>query len=886
MKNTLLLLGFILVLIGCPGNEHDADLDRLLSIAESYINNDYYRMQVTNGQWPVNEDYPWVFTWEMAAFTAAINRAREPGSSVPELRQAMDDFTNAIKASGRNPYFRGNPGYAPPFLLRSYIPVTAEAADNWEWHYRGGDTRIYGGDMEPPYFGSTFEVIPNPFNYPAVERAENLIKLTINFPGGEEGAAGSWNGAALRMQLSDPVDIRGKTIFVDYYYPFASGGQFMRAAFWNEDSGGRSGGDSTRRPTWFLRPGPGAGMDAINNLNPDWITDYQGDSWGFGRRQLLHSITSDEENTWFDIILDIHTEPGAFADGNVIYIGNVRIMELDPIPMPIPLVETDYMAPAAELPPLKSIYNNGNGMFLVGSTGTGTPTGTRHRHYDIFVSGGNLKAAFTTPRTPFFLRELYPDALWAETAPDSLYSNQGDNPVHALPGFWGGPDGTIPPTALQYQQHRDALNEIDGVLFNNGNFYSHGHVLAWYNQAPPWMRQLVPANIEFGWRPDGAFYNYGNGTPPFHNDTLYRLIEVPKEVVRRVQFNHITGVMRHFYSTSQRYGSSPGRGIIPFHSWDVLNEEIHESRHNSQITQNPNSWRASLKSTNWLSAMSGEDLLSDDAATHYIYLLFKYAHIAVPNARMAENWDREFAAGRIPAYLLLDGHHNERGIGDFVQEKPPLLVYNEYDIHVYSKARTAYNMLRELNKRWMDDPWYDGRPLIEIMGIQGHDSAGSVLASNNQAAIAMYASLVHEGLLSGICFSELDFKLSADIPGGAAVAPSALNHKQNDVLGYQFALAYRTFAKWAGYITHIINWGWAGTGWQGGFVLFQGGEENRANGGFYGAVNPGMFVAGHPYLDSFFTGEDGIREWDKVNTDYMPNLGPAFPGPNPPISRE
>jgi len=167
----------------------------------------------------------------------------------------------------------------------------------------------------------------------------------------------------------------------------------------------------------------------------------------------------------------------------------------------------------------------------------------------------------------------------------------------------------------------------------------------------------------------------------------------------------------------------------------------------------------------------------------------------------------------------------------------------------------AYNMIRELNTAWLSDPLYDGRPLVEIMGIQGHDIIGPTLASDNQAAVALFAGLVDEGLLSGIAYSELDLKIPDSAPGGGSLAPAPLNRKQADALGYQYALLFKMFAKYARYIDHVIIWGVTGSGWQNSYVPFS--DKEMANQGYYGIMDPDRFIKGHSYLDPYFKGEYG-----------------------------
>jgi hypothetical protein len=112
----------------------------------------------------------------------------------------------------------------------------------------------------------------------------------------------------------------------------------------------------------------------------------------------------------------------------------------------------------------------------------------------------------------------------------------------------------------------------------------------------------------------------------------------------------------------------------------------------------------------------------------------------------------------------------------------------------------------------------------------------------------------------------LDLKMPTNAPGGGATAPAVLNVRQSDALGYQYALMYKLFTKFAPYVDHIISWGVSGSGWQGSYVLFD--SQTNANAGYYGAMNPDRFILGHSYLDEFFEGE-----YEKLEDDYPIDLG-------------
>jgi GH35 family endo-1,4-beta-xylanase len=773
--------------------EQTLELNNLIKQAEAVkAGNEEFSLQIsrTEDGSDVNKAFPWVYADELEDLDNALEFARNvltpAGEAIASLESAIVNFTGRIKADGSDPYFRLDPGSG-----KVAIKIT-EPTNVWT-------SRTPLDNRVPADFaGGTYQVIP----YPFADSQGKADLLQINYV---HNGKTTFGGMTLQSPLSPSVDVpAGSNIEFDVFYPKSAQGKFMR---------------------WRIR-NAGSDIDSYlreydyNNLNPDWIGSYNGETWLLNHTSITATVGASS-----NFILELHGENGRPAETGMLLVGNIKITAPDPNGVALPNVVNKENQ--SVVTPLKNIYNRQNGTFMVGTIGTGAVTGTRANHYEIFVDGNNLKAEGTHPRGPSWLKSVTGDALSGATTTPGL-------------GEYSFPTNS-------YQAIRDS-----GAA---GQYKSHGHVLAWYNQAPAWMRQMIPATLPLGYNGTTDYYGLGNG--------VTTTVKVDKEMARRVQFNHTMYVMRHFLTTDTKYGSSVSRGVIPFHSWDVLNEEVHESRHSETIPADPNSWRQTLKNTNWLSAMS-DDLIGGDITEHYIYLLFKYAHIAAPNAQMAAAYKANYAS--LPEYMKLDGHDNDGGIDAYIVNDPPKLTYNDYDISRRTKARTVYNMVRALNTAWLSDPLYDGRPLIEDIGIQGHDSIGRTLASDNQYAMALYASLIDQGLLSGIAYSELDLKMPTTTPGGGAVAPAVLNVRQSDALGYQYALMYKLFNRFAPYVDHIISWGVAGSGWQGSYVLFDG--QSNANAGYYGAANPDRFVLGHSYLDDFFAGE-----YDKLQNSYAIDLG-------------
>ncbi|MDR1300985.1 MAG: endo-1,4-beta-xylanase [Treponema sp.] len=865
---SLLIFG-LFMFAGCPSttakqpsNDPFVAVRSLIKEAEFYKSNDYFTVQVSDtgdGSDVADLSKPWVTRQEMNALEDTLMAAKEMSNDedaprvAGALEAALATFKAAIKADGSDPYFRGNPGEGIPYLTSSQVTLNAgtpEIGDSWttevgttEANYASfNDGKLHrwrANEGRLPWTGNDgdVEVIANPFT----GESGGLIKVHAYHNPALSGR--SFGGFGIRAPLTQAVTVNNATfIEFDLYYPLSAAGKWMRMGLWSTDTGGEgnqsgNGSNGSGKAVPYIRT---ENLSAINNLNPDWIDRYEDETWS---KQHVR-IASAANGTWNYLNIDFETETGAVVDGDVLMVGNIKITKPDPNGIAIPLVDEDTEGSEkegqADVLSIRGKYNEQNGLFMVGAIGTGAveQDSVRANHYEIFVDGNNLKAESVHQKYPSWLASRDTGfTSWSGTAGESAL------------------DEYRFPTA-SYQAIRDSHFTGEPA----GGFKNHGHVLAWYNQAPVWMRQMIPEHLDMTWNADGKFYAYGNSAAgPFWR--------VKKEDARRVYFNHITYELRHFMTADKKYGSSEERGIIPFHSFDVLNEEIHESRHSTLIAQTPNGWKSGLKSISWLAAMTDDDF--DDLRQHYIYLIFKYAHIAVPNAQMAAKFKANYA--NLPEYMKLDLHDRvgtdgtPGNIDAYVMANPPRLTYNDYGIATWSKAKMAYNMIKELNTLWQTDELYDDRPLIEVMGIQGHDSIGRTLASDNQRAIALYAGLVDQGLLSGIAYSELDLKIPESAPGGGATAPAVMNQKQADALGYQYALLYKMFSKYAVYIDHIISWGLSGSGWQGSYVLFN--SLQHANQGYYGVMDPDKFILGHSYLDAYFEGE-----YAKVQSDYVPQF--------------
>lgn len=778
-----------------------AQLQALIAQAQALeAGNKQFPLQIsftTNGS-DVNQAWPWVYSSEFNGLNTPLQAAINAlvlwnAQAIPNLQAAITAFKAEIKSNGTDPYFRLDPGPG-----KQLITLTA-ATNVWTVHKPPLDSRLASG-TNPIYDGTTFQMIPYPF---ADSKGQAPVLLINYIYAGKT----TFGGVSMQSPLSPVVTVpSGSTIEFDVYYAMSGQGKFMRWRMTNRSTTTDS----------YLR-----GYD-YTSLNPQWAGNYGGDTW----RKTHVSIAVPQTGSSSTFILELHGETSRTAETGTLMVQNLQIMEPDPNGVALPNVVNSQNYTAVD--PIRGLYSpETTGTFMVGAIGSGTVNGIRARHYEIFVDGNNLKADATQPNGPNWLTSTTGAAL---TGANSTGLAQFSFPDSAYTPIVSASTPSLP-------------------------YKIHGHVMAWYNQAPAWMTQITPATLPQGYNGTPNFYALGNG--------VTTQVLVSTDMARRVQFNHIVYLMRHFLTTSTQYGSSVARGVIPFNDWDILNEEVQESNFSVNIPADPNSWKASLKNTNWLAAMS-DNLINGDLSDHYVYLLFKFAHIAAPNAAMAAAFKANYAS--LPSYMKLDGHDNGGSIDAYIQANPPRLTYNDYSYTSAAKARTVYNMVKALNTRWLSDPLYDGRPLIEIIGSETHDGISPTEASSNQYALALFASLIDQHLLTAVNASEFDLLVGTSAPGGSAVAPATLNVRQSDALGYQYALMYKLYSKFAPYMDHVLSWGTSGSGWQGSYVLFDG--SSNADSGYYGAMNPDRFILGHSYLDSYFAGE-----YNAVQNGYVIDLG-------------
>ncbi|UZN03288.1 endo-1,4-beta-xylanase [Cellulomonas sp. S1-8] len=227
---------------------------------------------------------------------------------------------------------------------------------------------------------------------------------------------------------------------------------------------------------------------------------------------------------------------------------------------------------------------------------------------------------------------------------------------------------------------------------------------------------------------------------------------------------------------------------------DVVNEAVG--------TANPADWRASLaKGEGWYQALGAE----------WVELAFLKAAEVVD----ANGWDVK-------------------------------LTYNDFGLDSPAKARVVYEMVKDINERHADlRP--DGKPLIEVIGMQGHYNLATDVAAV-EANIALFASLGNVE----INVTEMDI----------ALPPGELTPENENNQGMKYAELFSIYRDYAAgpanttgnpqVITAVKLAGVRDvvTGWKGGEFAMPYDYDGNAKLALLGILYPTEFLATHEYIDT------------------------------------
>lgn len=219
---------------------------------------------------------------------------------------------------------------------------------------------------------------------------------------------------------------------------------------------------------------------------------------------------------------------------------------------------------------------------------------------------------------------------------------------------------------------------------------------------------------------------------------------------------YITNVITHFNSPN-------------FISWDVVNEAFDDNT--SKFDHKD--WRTGLRNSPWLTAYAnGADASKGESGADYIYDAFVFAHLAEAQI-----------------------------------DSTAKLYYNDYN-ETYKYEEMA-QMVEDLNAQWEQDPRYDGRKLIEGIGMQSHFWIGGD---------------------PHVDANEVETTIQRFIKAGVRISVSELDMPFEDNYGYHldevkqkqqadlYSILFDIYKKYAASIDRVTFWGkadiqsWRGSG--------------------------------------------------------------------------
>ncbi|MCL2189709.1 MAG: endo-1,4-beta-xylanase [Defluviitaleaceae bacterium] len=212
-----------------------------------------------------------------------------------------------------------------------------------------------------------------------------------------------------------------------------------------------------------------------------------------------------------------------------------------------------------------------------------------------------------------------------------------------------------------------------------------------------------------------------------------------------------------------------GRYAGRMFAWDVVNEAVWGVNQNTWDAD-PN-WRNHMRSagrgltthnqSQWYNAFAN-GATGDECGSDYIFYAFRFARIYDPFA---------------------------------------ILYYNDYNDHVPGKRDAIAQMVIQINERWTQDPLYDGRLLIEGIGMQAHYYISGWMSEPHHVRTAIELYITTGARLS---ITEWDITIagSRDNP----ITPTDIQlERQAD----RFGLLMSWYLEFSDYIERVSLWGMA-----------------------------------------------------------------------------
>ena len=217
-----------------------------------------------------------------------------------------------------------------------------------------------------------------------------------------------------------------------------------------------------------------------------------------------------------------------------------------------------------------------------------------------------------------------------------------------------------------------------------------------------------------------------------------------------------------------------GRYAGRMHSWDVLNEVFTDSVSLEAWGENPD-WRAHLRREGiglnnpdylrWYDAFAN-GATSEEEASDFIFYAFYFARQTDPNA---------------------------------------ILYYNDFNEEQPGKSRAIAQMVVEINGRWAAHPSYDGRLLIEVIGMQSHHHLDQWVTNFDNIRPAMIR-FVETG--ARISVTELDITIGGNGQGAnPQPLPRPLPEYDQQRLAAAYGRVMSYYLEFAEHMNRISIWG-------------------------------------------------------------------------------
>ena len=260
--------------------------------------------------------------------------------------------------------------------------------------------------------------------------------------------------------------------------------------------------------------------------------------------------------------------------------------------------------------------------------------------------------------------------------------------------------------------------------------------------------QLVGhALVWHGQSPNWLFMN-PDGSPLARSEALYR--------------------MEYYMRTLSEHFAAQGT-LGAFYSWDVVNEAIASG--GGTWTGD---WREQMRTASpWFAAFgNGLDVEAGEHASDFIWYAFYFARQYFPYS---------------------------------------ILYYNDYNEEIPAKRNAIAQMVEQINERWVNHPSYDGRLLIEAIGMQSHYHLTGWTTNFDNVSAAL-DRFIETG--ARVSVTELDITYG----GHGAPAFPYLTEAQLQAQAEAYARVFGYYLERANYLSRVSIWGmadhksWRGSG--------------------------------------------------------------------------